>query len=221
MKTRAILFLAVLFICFSNVKADTWKTIDFPGSTKTDVRGISDNNIVGNYNDDLGRHGFLYNGTTWTTLNNPVSVNGTSIYGIDGNNIVGCYYDYSGTTHGFLYNGTTWTTLNNPGATYTEAYGIDGNNIVGWTEYSGVRHGFLYNGEEISDPNNWALLDMPGAIRTEIHGIDGDNLVGCYVDTNGNIHGFIYGPDVVPEPATIVLLITGLIAGGFFLRRKK
>ena len=179
MKTRAILFLAVLFICFSNVKADTWKTIDFPGSTKTDVRGISDNNIVGNYNDDLGRHGFLYNGTTWTTLNNPVSVNGTSIYG------------------------------------------IDGNNIVGWTEYSGVRHGFLYNGEEISDPNNWALLDMPGAIRTEIHGIDGDNLVGCYVDTNGNIHGFIYGPDVVPEPATIVLLITGLIAGGFFLRRKK
>ena len=58
-------------------------------------------------------NGFLYNGSTYTTLNDPLAV-GTVAWGISGNNIVGYYADSSGNPNGFLYNGSTWTTLDDP-----------------------------------------------------------------------------------------------------------
>ena len=77
--------------------------------------GISGNNIVGTYVDSSGNNnGFLYNGSTYTTLNDPLGVYGTFVDGIDGNNIVGSYTDSTGNNNGFLYNGSTYTTLNDP-----------------------------------------------------------------------------------------------------------
>jgi hypothetical protein len=76
---------------------------------------------VGLYLDANGvENGFLYDGTTWNTLNFP-GAKGTGVVGIDGNNLVG-YYRKSpnGLAHGFLYDGTTWKALDvAPGATYT------------------------------------------------------------------------------------------------------
>ena len=57
--------------------------------------------MVGSYTDSGGTdHGFLYDGSNWTTLDYP-SATGTSLTGIDGNNMVGWYEDSSG-EHGFM-----------------------------------------------------------------------------------------------------------------------
>jgi hypothetical protein len=48
----------------------------------------------------LGNHGFLYNGTAFTTIDHPLGLD-TVIFGIDGNTLVGAYSDSSGVFHGF------------------------------------------------------------------------------------------------------------------------
>jgi len=190
----------------------SYTTLDYPSTTSgTTAYGISGNNIVGFYvgNDASHvRHGFVYNGSTYTTLDNPNAfpsfAAGTTAYGISGNNIVGGYASSVG--HGFLYNGTTYTTLDNPlGVTGTEATGISGNNIVGnYNDAGGHSHGFLYNG------STYTTLDNPlGVNGTFAQGISGNNIVGYYWDLSG-FHGFLYngssfatltsplGSDVIP-----------------------
>ena len=85
------------------------------------------------------QNGFLYDGTTYATLDAPLGTNGTYAQGISGSCIVGYYEDSSDLDHGFLYNGSTstYTTLDDPLASPdgkvngTRAYGISGSNIVG------------------------------------------------------------------------------------------
>ena len=83
--------------------------------------GISGNNVVGTFDDaSNNQHGFLYNGSTWTLLDDPSSNNpsgGTIATGISGNLISGDYYTNGADAHGFLYNtvSKTWQTLNAAG----------------------------------------------------------------------------------------------------------
>ena len=57
--------------------------------------------MVGFYRDSSGKyHGFLYNGTSYTTLDDSLALYDTWACGISGNNIVGIYDDSSG-YHGF------------------------------------------------------------------------------------------------------------------------
>ena len=87
-------------------------------NARTDALAVSGNNVVGEYyyydGIHLTWHGFLYNGTSYTTLVSPGS-SWTQAFGVSGNNVVGYYSDGS-TAHGFLYNGTSYTTLNPPGS---------------------------------------------------------------------------------------------------------
>ncbi len=66
--------------------------------------GISGNDIVGIYQTATATHGFLYDGSTFTTLDDPLGQD-TYIEGISGNTIVG-WYDGPGVggmdTHGFI-----------------------------------------------------------------------------------------------------------------------
>ena len=122
-----------------------YKTLDVPNASETCALGIDGKNIVGWYKDASGYHGFLYNGSTYTTFNVPGATNtNTKAYGISGNNIVGTYQDASLKDHGFLYNGSSYTTFNLPGAKDTWPSGISGNNIAGWyTDANGHYHGFI------------------------------------------------------------------------------
>ena len=82
-----------------------------------------------------GTYGFLYNGSTYTTLNAPgASGSGTKATSIYGTTVAGYYYGALGAVHGFLYNSTSssYTTLDFSGATETYIYGIDGANVVGY-----------------------------------------------------------------------------------------
>jgi len=76
-------------------------------------KALMANNIVGYYQDSsFNNYGFLYNGSTYTTLADPLGTK-TYAYGISGNNIVGLYMDSSLIITGFLYNigAGTYTTL--------------------------------------------------------------------------------------------------------------
>ncbi len=193
--------------------AITYTTIDDPlaGPYGTFAAGFSGGNIVGGYYDSLRvNHGFLYNGSTYTTLDDPLGTQGTIADGISGNNIVGSYTDSLQVNHGFLYNGSTCTTLDDPLALTqgegTFAEGIDGNNIVGFYEDASGQHGFLYNG------TTWTALDDPLASRrggTIAIGISGNNILGYYTDATGMLHGFL---TTVPEPSTFVLAALGFLS---------
>ena len=129
----------------------------------TQARGIDDSNVVGccvrlsgevigSCGGPQPTSGFLYNGSTWTTLDDPLEGNLTSAQGISGTNIVGYCAGNSCVTiwyRGFLYNGSTWTTLDDPLAASsvygggTFAQGISGTSIVGYYMDSNGTHGFL------------------------------------------------------------------------------
>ena len=95
--------------------AAEYKTLDYPGSASTAALGIDGKNIVGSYIDSSGHsHGFLYNGVTYSTLDDPLGTQGIFPQAISGGNIVGEYDDSSAKGHGFLYNGTTFTTIDDP-----------------------------------------------------------------------------------------------------------
>ena len=128
---------------------------------------------------------------TYTTLDDPLGVDGTRPYGISGSNIVGDYYDSSGCPHGFLYDGSTYTPLDGPSrAVNTYVNGVAGNTIVGYySDSSNYCCGFIYS---ISNSTYTTLNGPPGATGTCVSGIDGSNLVGVYLDSSGLNHSFLY-----------------------------
>jgi hypothetical protein len=153
--------------------------------------GISGNKIVGYYTDSSSvSHGFLYNGSTYTTLDDPLAtpgLAGTFATGISGGNIVGSYGSSTG-LHGFIYNGSSYTTLDVPfaGTHGTSPSGISGGKIVGgYTDSVGNGHAFLYNG------STYTNIDPPFAPSgSGVGGISGSNIVGSY--GSGGTHGYFY-----------------------------
>jgi hypothetical protein len=162
----------------------TWNTFDLPDTAGTEIRGISNNIIVGVYTDNTTslEHGFIYDGTTLTTLQYS-GKDVTKIYGVEGNIIAGAGGFYDITT-------STWTKIDYPEASTTSVYGIDGSNLVG-SYYIGnpdtIHHGFIYN----MNTQNWTTIDAPGATFTKIYGIDGNNLIGDF-SINDNGTSFLY-----------------------------
>jgi hypothetical protein len=195
-------------------------SIEPPGAYYTNPSDISGSNVVGHYSDGTQYLGFLYDGTSYTTLTLP----GATLFqarGISGSNIVGRYRDATGITHGFLYDGTSYTTLNYPDATNTWADGISGDSIVGgYYDGTGIMHGFLYDGTTYTtlnfhatqteardidgsnivgqsqgdgflyDGTNYTALNYPGSTDMYVHGISGSNIVGQYHDVD--VFSFLY-----------------------------
>jgi hypothetical protein len=111
-------------------------------------------------------------------------------------------------THGFLYSGGSYTTLDVPGAAQTILNGInDAGQIVG--SFSMV--GYPYPHAFVMSGGSHTTLDVPGAISTTAYGInDAGQIVGSYVDGGGTRHGFL--ATIVPEPASLTLVGSGLLA---------
>jgi hypothetical protein len=143
---------------------ESWTIIEKPGVVNgTYIWGIDGSNVVGQYNDEFGQHGFLYDGTNWVTLDAFGSDETTAI-GIDGMNIVGLYEDVYRPhhDHGFLYDGTNWVALDAPGSIDTQAYDIDGANVGGfYRDAFGYDHGFIY---EIPEPCTLLLFGLGAVI---------------------------------------------------------
>jgi hypothetical protein len=119
--------------------------------------GISGNRIIGNYTDSQGgRHGFLFDGATYTTLDDPLFMGfgSTIAYGIDGDSIVGYTSDSAGAViASFIHDGSTYTHPFGYEAEFMGGHhfnGISGNRIVG--EYNDQP--FIYT---IPEPASLAL----------------------------------------------------------------
>jgi len=88
-------------------RAGNWQTVQYPGSSNTQIYGINDaGTVVGMY---VGKHkatfGFVYSHGVFKTLSDPSGVGSTVVNGL--NNVgalVGFYTDAKGNTDGFVAN---------------------------------------------------------------------------------------------------------------------
>jgi probable HAF family extracellular repeat protein len=163
--------------------------VTIPGATASTVYGINaTGRMVGGFNDANGIHGFFYDGTKFTTLDDPAASSyGTSAMGInDAGAIVGTYYDRDDVPHGFLYVNGSYNNFDCPNSAGTNASGINASGqIVGFCWYNSAYHGFLLSN------NAYTPVDFPQAALTYLYGInDAGAMAGTFQDSSGKYHGF-------------------------------
>jgi uncharacterized membrane protein len=157
---------------FTDIAGPTDATATFPS-------GINDRGaIVGTYRDSIGvPHGFLLEGTTYTTLDVP----GASATVAMGINSKGCvvlvWTDSKGTAESSLYDGKTYKTIDVPGATNSYASGLNavGDVVYEWFGSSSFQHGALLRG------GKYYKFGHPKSLQTYGGGInDRHVIVGGY-----------------------------------------
>ncbi len=202
----------------------SFTTVDAPATAFNQLLGINDGLTAVGYSslDPTGmtmQRSFSESGGTFTYLDGflPAGTQNNQAVGINNAGlVVGFYFDATGMAHGYLLNGSTLTSLDYPSAMDTLAFGINNHGeIVGvYIDSSMVQHGFTYSG------GTWTTVDDPNGIgTTTINGLnDKGQLVGFYVDGNDNTIGFVASP--TPEPGTLALLGSGVLAGLGVFRRK-
>ena len=183
-------------ICIDPIPVDpvstNWITNCTLGSnTTTTVNGISGGVIFGSYVDSSSMtEGFSWDGTNYTTIDNPSSSGFTEIRGFSGGIYAGNFTDSNGVTHGFLFDGTNYTTVDDPEASgYTSIVGYNGGAYVGnYTDTNYVSQGFLYDG------TNYTTIVDPDSADGSVYlnGFSDGVIFGSYSDTNYVTHGFLY-----------------------------
>jgi len=205
-------------------------TLDAPGTAFNQILGMNDNGQAAGYSsmDPAGatlQQAFIHQpNLSFTLLAGFLPAGTQNNQATDINNfggISGFYVDAGGFNHGFLLTpmslGFVQRSLDFPGSTFTQALGLNNQfQVVGtYMDAGGMMHGFVWN----RDNGTFQSVDDPnGTGGTTINGInDNGDIVGFFVDAAGNTDGFFGTP--VPEPSTVILLISGL-AGLLAARRR-
>jgi hypothetical protein len=204
----------------------SFSNVDAPGTSFNQLLGINNGGTAVGYSslDPTGmtlQRSFVESGGVFTYLDGllPAGTQNNQAVGINNaGTVAGFYIDAGGALHGYLATGPSANTfdVSFAGATGSQAFGINNNGeVVGdYFDSAGVMHGFVYIGGVF-----YTVDDPLGNGTTTINGVnDKGQLVGFYVDANDNTIGFVANP--TPEPGTLALLSSGLLAGLGFLRRK-
>jgi len=145
--------------------------------------GINDSGfVVGQFGDAMGIHGFLFNGSTYETLNAP-GAQVTIAVGINSSNLITLQSVNAGLVSSWLLIGTHYLQLSVPGAVTTAVHSINNLNEIAlsWFDSSGLEHGAVHAGTK------YFLIDDPSGTGTGIETInDFNTIIGKYVPAGGS-----------------------------------
>jgi hypothetical protein len=170
----------------------TFVKLQVPGSVYTDATGVNNSGrVVGTYYGADGiRHGYVYDGTTYTTVDYPGALH-TFLFGIDAaGRTVGSYSVASGNGpwHSMIVDSGNFTSFDFP-SRESDARAINaGGRIIGiYNSGPGTADtGYMKVG------NIFTNVSVPAAQHTYAFGInDAGKVSGSYVGADGLLHGFL------------------------------
>ena len=187
---RFILASAALLFGLIHAKSHAEFTpIDFPGAASTLAQGINNRgDVVGQYTDAAGYHGFIFSSGEYRTIDVPGSTN-TSIWSINEAGKLAGFYLSSKGVFGFVADGNNFTTVEVNGSDATYAYSINNGDAVVGMYALGLApsgsHGYVYS------EGNFTTLNAPGADFTYALDInDSGQIAGSYSDSSG-LHNYV------------------------------
>jgi len=193
-----------------------------PGDYNAFGFGINDSGQIAGYSSN---HAVRWTGTTAEYLGTFGSSNNFA-YGINSSgDVAGSAQTANGSAqHAVRWTGTTPEDLGTLGGTNSFGYGInDSGDVVGMSQITdnATRHAFLYTGGTMYDLFNMLPLDS-GVTNLDISTAGSINNSGQIAATgtiNGQQRALRLDPITVPEPTSIMLLLSGASLLGLSRRR--
>jgi hypothetical protein len=174
-----------------------------------------------------GGHAFLWSGTADSAIDlNPPNFDRCFAMDIRGLQQVG-WGEGSATNnkqHALMWTGSAESVVDlNPDAfSYSAVFGTNGTNQVGYGSGAltgNEQHAILWSNSAENFIDLHQFLSS-GFVSSEARSIDAlGNIVGEAYDSTGNYHAILW--QVVPEPTTLIMLATGVLAMLFVYRRNR
>jgi hypothetical protein len=195
--------------------------------------GVVGDNIVGtaSLTGNNDHHATLWTGSSHSPADlHPAGFADSAAFGVSADSQVGTAYlasYFSGDRHALLWHGTAATAidLNPTGFTRSEACGVAGTTQVGFgmgPSTGNQNHAFMWQGTAGSAVDLHALLaGLPQSfVSSEAHGIDANGVIVGFAMTS-NLVPYAVKWTPVPEPASLTLIVMGLIAMPAISRRSR